>query len=165
MDVEELFSKHQAALLRYLTRYTGDADAAADAVQHVYLRLLESPPRDDNNLKSWLFTVATNVVRDGWRREKVEERLRDAPERARTETQAPDPHGQVERKERILIARQMLTRVSERERTVLLMWVEGFAHQEIAEAVGTTVGTIGPTIARALKKMSKHIDEFLQEDV
>jgi DNA-directed RNA polymerase specialized sigma24 family protein len=59
----------------------------------------------------------------------------------------------------------MLTRVSEKERTMLLLWVEGFAHKEIAEVVGTTTATVAPTIARALKKMSKQIDEFMREDV
>ena len=165
MDVDELFSKHQAELLRYLTRYAGDPDVAADATQDVYLRLVESPPRKDDNVRAWLFTVATNVVRDVWKKEGQAERLIDTPERAPATTPAPDPHAGVERAERAVLARQMLTRVSERERTILLMWVEGFSHKEIAEVVGTTPGTIGPTIARALKKLSKQIDQFMREDV
>ena len=37
-DLEALFNQHHAGLLRYLTRYTGDPDEAADAVQEAYLR-------------------------------------------------------------------------------------------------------------------------------
>lgn len=165
MNADELFYKHQPALLRYLTRFSGDPDVAADAIQDAYLRLVESPPRNKDNVRAWLFTVATNVVRDGWKREDRAKRLVDTPERAPALSEPPDPHAGVEQTERALLARQMLTRVSEKERTILLMWVEGFAHKEIAEVVGTTPGTIGPTIARALKKMAKQIDRFRQEGV
>ncbi len=165
MEVDELFARHETALLRYLTRYAGDPDVAADATQDAYLRLVESPPRKNDNLRAWLFTVATNVVRDGWKRDCRQERLRVAEGSVPTEDRVPDPHTGLEQAERVSLARRMLARVSDRERTILLMWVEGFSHSEIAEAVGTTTGTVGPTIARALKKLSKQIDQCKREDV
>ena len=76
-----------------------------------------------------------------------------------------DPQAAAEMAERAQVAIEMLARVSEKERTILLMWMEGIAHKDIADAVGTTRGTIGPTIARALKKLSKQIDQFMREDV
>lgn len=165
MDVDELFAKHQTELLQYLMRYTGDPDLAADAVQDVYLRLVKSPPRDKEKVRAWLFTVATNVVKDERKRARRVRRFLPAVERAFAPSQPPDPFAAAERAERALLAHQALARVSERERTILLLWVEGFPHKEIAEAVGTTPGTISPTIARALKKLSQQIDQFSREDV
>ena len=165
MNADELFCKHQPALLRYLTRYTGDPEVAADATQHAYLNLVESPPREDDNLRAWLFTVATNVVHDGWRHDGRAQRLLQSAESMLEPQGLPDPQASAEYTERLEFARKLLMRVSDKERTILLMWVEGFAHKEIAEVVGTTTRTIGPTIARALKKMSKQIDEFLREDL
>lgn len=165
MNAEDLFAKHQAALLRYLTRYAGDPEVAADATQHAYLKLVESPPRDEDNLRAWLFTVATNVVHDGWRHDGRTQRLLHSAESALEPHGPPDPQTNAEHVERLELARKMLTKVSDKERTILLMWVEGFSHKEIAEVVGTTTGTIGPTIARALKKMSKQIDQYMREDV
>lgn len=165
MDVDELFAKHQAALVRYLTRYTGDPEVAADATQDAYLRLVESPPSRNDNVRAWLFTVATNLVRDGWKRERRAEQLLEVSNRVPIASPVSDPHASVERAERAVLARQMLARVTDRERTILLMWVEGFSHREIADAVGTTAGTIGPTIARSLKKLSKQIDQLKREDV
>ena len=165
MDVDELFTKHQADLLRYLTRYTGDPDTAADAAQDAYLRLLESPPRSTINVRAWLFTVATNVVRDGWKKHGRVGRLLDAPGSAPVDDRTPDPFTAVERAERAQHARRMLAKLSARERTIVLMWMEGFMHREIAEVAGTTAGTIGPTIARAVKKLAGDIDRYLKEDV
>lgn len=47
--------------------------------------------------------------------------------------------------------------LSEKERTALLMREEGYAHREIAEALGTTTGTIGTLMARALRKAAARL--------
>jgi RNA polymerase sigma factor (sigma-70 family) len=163
LDVDDLFAKHQVALLRYLTRFAGDPEIAADAAQDAYLRLLDSPPRNTNNVRAWLFTVATNLVRDGWKRKHRDDRLVNVPGRALVADQSPDPHAAVEQAERVEIARRMLAKLSERERTILLMWVEGFKHREIAEVVGTTTKTISPTIARAIRKLAGDVEQYLRE--
>jgi DNA-directed RNA polymerase specialized sigma24 family protein len=55
-----------------------------------------------------------------------------------------------------------LAALSAKERTVLLMREEGFAHREIAQAVGTTTGSVGTMIARALDKLAERLP--LDED-
>lgn len=164
LDLGVLFAKHQETLLRYLTRFSGDPEIAADAAQEAYLRLLESPPDNTNNVRAWLFTVATNVVRDGWKRDKTASRLDDAPGRTPVGDETPDPHVAAERGERAEMARRMLAKLSERERTIVLMWLEGFKHREIADAIGTTTKTISPTIARALNKLAGDITRQKRED-
>jgi DNA-directed RNA polymerase specialized sigma24 family protein len=47
--------------------------------------------------------------------------------------------------------------LGEKERTVLLMREEGFSHREIADAVGTTTGSVGTMIARALDKLAAEL--------
>jgi RNA polymerase sigma-70 factor (ECF subfamily) len=157
MDAAQLFDEHHAALYRYLLRLTGDPDAAADALQEAFARLLERRPREER-LRAWLFTVATNVVREAanarQRRARLLERFRG---RAPTPSPAPDPLATTEAEDRRTRVRAALAVLSDRERTVLLMREEGFAHREIAEAVGTTTGSVGTMIARALDKLAEHL--------
>lgn len=162
-ELEVLFAEQQAALLRYLTRLTDDPELAADAAQDAYLRLLESPPRDTNNVRAWLFTVATNIVRDSWKKVKTARRIKEAPQLVPNGGEDPDPLTIVERTERAEIARRLLAKLSDRERTVVLMWLEGFKHREIAETVGTTTKTVSPTIARALNKLARDIERYQRE--
>lgn len=147
---------HRLALLRYLTRYTGDSDEAEDLVQETFVRLRERPPADRTEPRRWLFTVATNLARDAHRvarrREALQAEARDA---LPCPAPAPDPGREVEREELQRCVRDALALLSERERTVLLMREEGFTHREIAEAVETTTGSVGTMIARALDKVAR----------
>jgi RNA polymerase sigma-70 factor, ECF subfamily len=156
-DVGQLFQEHYDALYRYLVRLTGDGDLAADAAQEAFVRLVERAPQD-RHLKAWLFAVATNVVRDTARaRARWLKLLSASPDRAPVGDARPAPDVEAEREERRAVVRAALDRLSWKERTVLLMREEGFAHHEIAVAVGTTTGSVGTMLARALDKLAREL--------
>lgn len=164
MDIQQLFEEHYDVLFRYLVRLTGDSDLAADAAQEAFVRLVERRP-DPTQVRGWLFRVATNVVRDESRvRRRRIELLREAPDRAPVGDAPLDPERQVEARERSAMVRDALDALSLKERTVLMMREEGFSHQEIAEAVGTTTKSVGSMIARALQKLSTELAQRLEID-
>jgi RNA polymerase sigma factor (sigma-70 family) len=157
LDAATLYTEHHPALFRYLVRLTGDEDLAADAVQETFTTLLEKPPRDQQ-MKAWLFTVATNVIRKWANRNRRRGELLEANmDRAGTGDAPPGPEAQAESKERKRVVRAALAMLGEKERTVLLMREEGFSHREIADAVGTTTGSVGTMIARALDKLAAEL--------
>ena len=148
MDYDRLFDRLYPALFRYLHRMTGDADAAEDAAQEAFVRLTEqSLPEDE--ARPWLFTVATNLIRD---------RARKASRHRRLESHVPTPRAPLgpdvsaEREERIARVRAALDELSERDQTMLLMREEGFKYKEIAEAVDVAPGSVGTLLARAARR-------------
>lgn len=154
MDPARLFEEHHSSLFRYLVRLTGDADAAQDAAQEAFARLVAARPREQN-LRAWLFTVATNVVRNraNARRRRLT-LMAASPGRVPVADPLPDPEqAAIAESERDRV-RAALDRLNEKERMVLLMREEGFTHREIAAAVGTTTGSVGTMIARALDRLA-----------
>jgi RNA polymerase sigma factor (sigma-70 family) len=154
MDLDALFVEHRDAVCRYLTRYTGDADLAEDLVQETFWRLARRPFGVPNHVKGWLFTVATNLAKDA---RKTSRRRGELALLARAESPTaspPDPGELLERAELRRQLRAALDGLSHKERTALLLREEGFAHREIAVAVGTTIGSVGTLIARALEKLA-----------
>ena len=158
-QIEDLYANHRVELQRYLNRHSGDRDEIADALQETYLRLIMNPPAHEQNVRAWLFTVATNVLRDNARRRHAEFGLLEHDGQNRNEANEHTPDARLELEARRRTVRQTLARLPHRERTVLLMRSEGFLHREIAEAVGTTTGSIGTIIFRALKKLSRYLAE------
>jgi RNA polymerase sigma-70 factor, ECF subfamily len=152
-NVAALFMEHYDGLYRYLVKLTGDPDTAADAAQEAFVRMVERPPQN-RHPRAWLYAVATNVVRDSARaRSRWLKLLSGSPDRAPLGDLAPAPDDAAVSAQRTRRVRAALERLSWKERTVLLMREEGFAHHEIADAVGTTTGSVGTMLARALRKL------------
>jgi RNA polymerase sigma factor (sigma-70 family) len=152
-----LFAEHYEGLFRYLIRLTGDPDLAADVTQETFVRLIEKKP-DNTGIRAWLYRVATNVVRDDARiRRRRIELLQRSPDRTPHGDAPLEPDRELELNEKKVVVRQALSALSQRDQTVLLMREEGFSHQEIALAVGTTTKSVGSMIARALRKLAAEL--------
>ncbi len=151
MNYDRVFERVYPVLFRYLHRMTGDADAAEDAAQEAFVRLTEHPLPEDE-ARPWLFTVATNLIRD---------RARKASRHRRLEPHVPAPEALIgpevsaERRERIAMVREALRELAERDQTMLLMREEGFKYAEIAEAVDVAPGSVGTLLARAARRFEK----------
>src|SRR3712207_9065653 len=83
-DVERLFHEYHAPLVRYLTRRLGDRDWAEEIAQETFVRAMRQETIVSE--RSWLFAVATNLVRDEMRkdarrREKLEQLVQEAKAR------------------------------------------------------------------------------------
>jgi RNA polymerase sigma factor (sigma-70 family) len=158
-----LYARHAEPLRRYLARFTGDADLAADITQEAFVRLLERAP-PEHMAGPWLFRVATNLAVDTAR---TAVRRRTLASEGRALLAHADPPPQPERGVERSTARGMvhaaLAALSEKERMALLMREEGFAHREIAEAVGTTTGSVGTLLARALRKAAARLGPIRED--
>lgn len=152
MDYEALFGKYHPALFRYLHRLTGDADVAEDLAQEAFVRLLDHSVPEDA-VEGWLFTVATNLVRD---RSRTRERHLRLLQQEDYSPEPPDrPDRLTERSERIRAVRRALQELAPRDRKMLLLREEGLKYSEIAEAVGVAPGSVGTLLARALRRFEE----------
>jgi len=64
--IETVFKKYRQPLFRYLYSLTRSNDDAQDLLQETYLRVARRRTLDalEANIRGYLFTVATNIVRD-----------------------------------------------------------------------------------------------------
>lgn len=152
MDFDSLFRQLYPALLRYLQRLTGDPDQADDLAQEAFTRLLRHP-LPEREAKPWLFTVATNLVRDAARKSTRRERLLVA--HYSMPQSGPGADELLERKERVAEVRSALAQLKPRDQQLLLMREEGFTYEEMAQAVGVSPTSVGTLLARALKRFSE----------
>jgi len=160
--VERLFRLYHAPLVRYLTRRLGDRDWAEEIAQETFLRALRQETISSE--RSWLFAVATNLVRDDARKQS---RQRKQLELLRVEAEAhvsvdPEPTS-MERDEERALARQAVESLAEKDRLALLMREEGLDYDEIAAALNITRSSVGTTLSRARRRLAEQF-EALQRD-
>jgi len=152
-DTERLFATYHAMLVRYLTRRLGDRDWAEDIAQETFVRAL----RQDEivNERSWLFAVASNLVRDAARKDIRRRRHLEllAAEERDAHVEAPDMA--LERAQNAADARRALDVLVERDRQALLLREEGLDYPEIAEILGISTNSVGTTLSRARRRLAE----------
>ncbi len=156
-DTDRLFREYHVPLVRYLTRRLGDRDWAEEVAQETFLRALRQ--RDLSNERAWLFTVATNLVRDAARQESRRRRHLELLRAEEAGRMVESPATAMERAEERAQARRALEQLTERDREALLMRDEGLSYEEIAEALGLSVGSVGTTLARARRRLVEMYEE------
>src|SRR5277367_1867757 len=68
----QFYERTARSLWAYLARVSGDPALADDLMQESYVRLLCAPRADEGEIvcRRYLFRIATNLLRDHWRRPK-----------------------------------------------------------------------------------------------
>ena len=147
----ELVLRRQARVRTLLTRLCGNRAYADDLAQQTFLQawkslnLLKAPEA----FGSWLSRIAVNT----W----LQAARKNGPfaDNGDDELESfPDPAAFTSRVETRLDLERALAKLTPNQRLcVVLAYVEGFSHPEIAEASGLTVGTVKSHIARGSEKL------------
>ena len=165
-NVEESLVAFAPRVYGLLRRLVGRPDVAEDLMQETLLRAVRSLAtyRPEGKFRAWIFCIAVNLARDWMRRQRHEPAalLGDDGEVSPDAVPAPDesPDGPVLRRERRRCVEDALARLSEPDRTVLLMRYYGnLAFKDIARATDEPLGTVLSRAHRALRKLGDLIPE------
>jgi RNA polymerase sigma factor (sigma-70 family) len=150
---EELVDRYERLVYSIPRRLGLSAADADDVFQNVFATLVRrlGDLRDQSRLSAWLITT---TYRESWRIGKRAER--HAPLDERMADAAAPPLDEVARWEREQLVRQALRRLDDRCRdlvTALFLEPDTPGYQAIAERLGMSVGSIGPTRARCFKRL------------
>jgi RNA polymerase sigma-70 factor (ECF subfamily) len=134
----------------YLSRMTGDRQAADDLLQEAYYRFLRARTNMDSegDRRAYLFRIATNLARDRHRRSAhapvVPLGTRDVG--SDRDAAATESRADLDR---------AMGRLRPRERALLwLAYGVGQPHTEIAGALGVATGSVKPLLFRARRKLA-----------
>lgn len=160
-----LYTRYAPIVLNYCRRRMADPDAAADATSLIFTRALAGlpsfrpdPARSGSTFRSWLFTIAHNVVIDTRRRHRPHVSL-DRQVGATGEASFTDPRWltdpcaspeelaiRADDGERVLA---MLRRLPERQRRIVELRIAGLTGAEIAQALGMSTSAVKSAQFRA----------------
>ncbi|MBM7568242.1 sigma-70 family RNA polymerase sigma factor [Paenibacillus sacheonensis] len=161
---QALFREHYPSVLRKIALLIGDRAAAEDLTQEVFLRLYRNPPEDLERVGPWLHRVLTRIVYDHYRKSGRDSNLAEKQLRQAMSEEQAHPSNEtavIQNWERDVV-RQVLNKLSERDRQALLMKEKGFSHAEIAEALQVNPKIVGTLLMRASSRFKKNL---LMEEV
>jgi RNA polymerase sigma-70 factor (ECF subfamily) len=149
------YSRSARPLWAYLARVSADPALADDLMQESFVRfLLASRPEfsladGEVAARRYLFRIATNLLRDHWRR-PVSASIEDLPEEFFAN------HDRSGQKDSQAILGPALAQMRPRDRQLLwLAHAEGYSHREIAQITGLGSASIRLLLFRARRKIAR----------
>jgi RNA polymerase sigma factor (sigma-70 family) len=165
---EQVVRDHQDMVFRTLLRLTGSREHLDDLAQDVFLRLYRALPsfRGDALITTYLYRIAVNVAQDEWKRRR---RDRDTHISLSDDTSGwedrlahPDRNAeqQIEEREFQQSVEEQLQRLSQVERTILVLYhQEERSYEQIAYALSMPIGTVRTHLHRGRKKLREAIEQ------
>jgi RNA polymerase sigma factor (sigma-70 family) len=163
-DFEAAFREHFPPVYRFIAGRVGTAvaeDLAAETFATAYRRrILFEPGR--GSLRSWLFGIAANLVRNHWR---AEQHVLHLDARLVPEIDLSDDSDAADQRViAALLAPRLaaaLGQLSGEQREVLLLhaWA-GLSHEEIAAALEIAPGTAWSRLSRARAALRERLGDF-----
>lgn len=167
---EVLVDRYQRLVYAIVLRTGMDEHMAADVFQIVFTRLLEHLPRltQPDRLQAWIVTTT--------RREAQRQRQRDQLAVSMTDSHGDASYGAeweladdspgadetIEQLQQMNELRNAMDRLDDRCRTLLLLLSRDedvkLTYDEVAQRLGVSVGSIGPTRSRCLDKLRRLVN-------
>ncbi len=153
------YERSARPLWAYLARVSGDPALADDLMQESFVRFLcaSTPLEGEIDCRRYLFRIASNLLRDHWRRPRMTA-LEEIPEQTFATTHST---GRIDSQiDCSTVLAPALAQVRPRDRQLLwLAHAENYTHKEIAEITGLGVTSIRLLLFRARKKMARLLEE------
>jgi RNA polymerase sigma-70 factor (ECF subfamily) len=148
-----LYLRYVDAIHRHCHWRLGNREAAEDATSQVFTQALAALPRFDGQrgtFRSWLFTIAHNVIIDQLRKSRPSDLFDSALD---IPDSALSPEERAIAAEREQSLQTALASLTPRERQVVELRLAGLTGSEIGEVLGCRVSAVGAAQYRAITRL------------
>jgi RNA polymerase sigma-70 factor, ECF subfamily len=151
-EFERLYEEHAQGLLAFLAYRTGDRALAEDLLADTFERVLRARRRFDprkGSRKTWVYSIALNLLRDQIRRREAEGRAVE-----RVQEPAPSGAGPLQRiADRDELGRALAELSDEEREAIALRYGGDLTVPEIARLSGEKLTTVEGRVYRGLRKL------------
>lgn len=171
---DEIVSRYKGRLYSFILRMVKEPDLAEELTQETLIRVFvhAAKYREIAKFSTWVFTIATNLVRNKMRQRSRRPRLiplNPAPEDGEMPVdpadQVADTSADVEREELGRLIQEATSQIPEKYRIpFLLREVDQLSYEEIQQVTGLKLGTVRSRINRARNRFRQLIKPLLKNE-
>lgn len=153
-EVIQLIEQNKALIIKIVKAYCPDTNEQEDLSQEIILQLIKAYPKFDHKVKisTWMYRIALNVAISQFRKNQVKQKhFVSLPDKLieiednTTESQS----------EELAILQNFIQELPPLNKALLIMYLDGNKHEEIATALGISVSNVGTKISRIKKHLEK----------
>jgi RNA polymerase sigma-70 factor (ECF subfamily) len=160
---EQLYAEHAQPLYGFLAYRTGNPALAEDLLGETFERVLRARRSYDSRRaseKTWIYSIALNLLRDHARRRDAE--LRALQRGGAPDGAAEDPFASLEARD--AVGRALANLSPEEREAVSLRFGGDLSVPEVARVLGEPLDRVEGRVYRALRKMRAELGAELAQD-
>jgi RNA polymerase sigma factor (sigma-70 family) len=165
----DLYERHRNRVYTYCLQRTlsrpDSEDLVAEVFTETWRRRRDVVLTETGGLRPWLLSTANNMMRRGWRKQKVERKtvsrlpLEEVPDIAEEVTD------EAARDQQLSVVATVLASMSRSDRDVLQLCVlQGIPPSDVAKVTGEPAVTVRSRLSRALSRARTRFAELQQTD-
>ncbi|MDX2289671.1 MAG: sigma-70 family RNA polymerase sigma factor [Hyphomicrobiaceae bacterium] len=158
----ELFQSFAPRVKAYMIRQGADPATAEEVAQETLLTVWRKAglySGEKGSATTWIFTIARNLRIDRLRREMAFQELPEGRDEEPSSDTPPDEA--VSEKERRVRVREALSKLPEdQQQVVILSYIEGLSHSEIAQRLDLPLGTVKSRMRLAYQKIRDDVEDL-----
>jgi len=155
MDIKQHFTKvikeNEGLIFKITTLYTNSIQDRKDLYQEILYQLWKSFTsfNEQSKLSTWMYRVSLNTAI--YHLKQTKRRINTIP--IDLETQLFSDDRDKEEEERIKLLYQQIQLLNLLEKGIIILYLDGKSHEEIASIVGISISNVGTRISRIKVKL------------
>ena len=151
-----IVDRHRRTVYQLCYRFVANHEDASDLSQDVFLRAYRGLRnfKGQSSLATWLYRIGVNVCLN---RVSAKVPINEPIEKHQhVDDQSESPRDRILRGERAMLVRAAIAQLPRKQRAALILRMyHEMSHQEIAEALGSSVGAVKANVFHALQNLKK----------
>jgi len=175
--LETLIIKYQGRIYNVILKICANPDDAVELTQETFVKVMENLDKfaGRSSFYTWIFRIAVNLtlnyckrkVKLGFRSLEAEELGSDSVKNTLksflVNTSAPDPAIITQNKELCSIVINLLMKLDENQRTVVVLRdIESMSYEKISTVTGVELGTVKSRLSRARNNLREMLEAVLK---
>lgn len=157
-EIQHIIEAHQAKIFKTCLGYTGDVEVAKDLVQEVCINLWLGFDKfkKEAAISTWIYRITVNTCLMHKRKKKINTlALSTVQETKIVATKLFD-----DSENDVKLLQQFITELREKDRIIMILYLENLSYKAIAEVTGISMNYIGVKINRIKKVLTKKFNQY-----
>ncbi|WP_316822398.1 RNA polymerase sigma factor [Pedobacter gandavensis] len=162
----ELYVHYSEMIYARLLRLLKDTDMADEVIQELFLKIWEKREliNPSNSFKSYLYTIAENLVYDHFRKVARDRKLQESFRLMTTEIYSHTEEDLLNKESKVILDKAIATLAPQRRAAFVLCKIEGKSYEEAAKIMGISISTVSNHLVKAnvtIRTYLSNSEEFL----
>ncbi|MDM5328497.1 RNA polymerase sigma factor [Neobacillus sp. CF12] len=164
-SISKIYSKYYLEVYRFLVCFSGNQNDAEDLTQEVFIRVLYnlSTFKNENNLKTWIFSIAKHVAVDHYRKKRFSSIFSEGFFK-QIESSNKGPNELIEQNEMKMLIHEAISKLKPKYRAVVIFrGINELPVKETSKILNCSESKVKVDYHRAIKDLKKMLNLNAEE--